>query len=73
MKIVVTGSSGLIGSEVVRYFDALGWTVHGVDNNMRAEFFCPGGDTRWNQMRLETQCSTDDTSDYRPAACGVVA
>lgn len=45
MKIVVTGSSGLIGSEVVGYFDALGWAVHGVDNNMRAEFFGPGGDT----------------------------
>ena len=56
MKIVVTGSSGLIGSEVVGYFDALGWAVHGVDNNMRAEFFGPGGDTRWNQTRLETQC-----------------
>jgi len=56
MKIVVTGSSGLIGSEVVAYFDALGWTVYGVDNNMRADFFGPGGDTRWNQTRLETQC-----------------
>jgi len=56
MKMIVTGSSGLIGSEVVTYFDALGWTVHGVDNNMRADFFGPGGDTRWNQARLETQC-----------------
>lgn len=56
MKIVVTGSSGLIGSEVVAYLDALGWTVYGVDNNMRADFFGPGGDTRWNQARLETQC-----------------
>ena len=55
MNIIVTGSSGLIGSEVVRYFDDLGWTVHGVDNNMRADFFGPGGDTRWNQKRLETQ------------------
>lgn len=56
MKIIVTGSSGLIGSEVVGYFDALGWATHGVDNNMRADFFGPGGDTRWNQMRIETQC-----------------
>lgn len=53
-KILVTGSSGLIGSEVVVHFDALGWDVHGVDNNMRADFFGPGGDTRWNQQRLET-------------------
>jgi CDP-paratose 2-epimerase len=49
---LVTGSSGLIGSEVVDYFCKLGWDVHGVDNNMRADFFGPGGDTRWNQRRL---------------------
>src|SRR5271165_7025556 len=51
-KLLVTGSSGLIGSEVVDYFCKLGWEVHGVDNNMRADFFGPGGDTRWNQKRL---------------------
>lgn len=49
---LVTGSSGLIGSEVVDYFCQLGWETHGVDNNMRADFFGPGGDTRWNQQRL---------------------
>jgi CDP-paratose 2-epimerase len=48
----VTGSSGLIGSEVVEYFAAEGFDVHGVDNNMRADFFGPEGDTRWNQRRL---------------------
>jgi len=52
VQLLVTGSSGLIGSEVVDYFSKLGWEVHGVDNNMRAEFFGPGGDTRWNQRRL---------------------
>jgi CDP-paratose 2-epimerase len=56
MRILVTGSSGLIGSEVVSHFDALGWEVHGVDNNMRADFFGPQGDTRWNQHRLEATC-----------------
>jgi CDP-paratose 2-epimerase len=50
--LLVTGSSGLIGSEVVDYFCRLGLGVHGVDNNMRADFFGPGGDTRWNQHRL---------------------
>jgi CDP-paratose 2-epimerase len=50
--ILVTGSSGLIGSEVARHFDALGWHVHGIDNNQRAAFFGPAGDTRWNQQRL---------------------
>jgi CDP-paratose 2-epimerase len=50
--LLVTGSSGLIGSEVVNYFCRRGWQVYGVDNNMRADFFGPGGDTRWNQQRL---------------------
>ena len=52
--LLVTGSSGLIGSEVVDYFCKLGWDVHGVDNNMRADFFGPEGDTRWNQRRLQS-------------------
>jgi CDP-paratose 2-epimerase len=55
-KIVVTGSNGLIGSEVVAYFDARGWQVHGVDNNMRRVFFGEKGDTRWNQQRIESLC-----------------
>ncbi len=52
--ILITGSSGLIGSEVCTHFSALGYAVHGVDNNQRAVFFGPQGDTRWNQKRLET-------------------
>src|SRR6266852_9620156 len=51
-KLLVTGSSGLIGSEVVRCFASIGWQVHGIDNNLRAEWFGPDGDTRWNQKRL---------------------
>jgi CDP-paratose 2-epimerase len=51
-KLLVTGSSGLIGSEVVNYFCQQGWEVHGIDNNMRADFFGSAGDTRWNQQRL---------------------
>jgi len=51
--LLVTGSSGLIGSEVCAYFAReLGYTIHGVDNNQRAVFFGPQGDTRWNQQRL---------------------
>ena len=52
-KLLVTGSSGLIGSEVCLYFAADGWEIHGIDNNQRAVFFGPKGDTRWNQHRLE--------------------
>jgi CDP-paratose 2-epimerase len=51
--LLVTGSSGLIGSEVVAHFASAGWFVHGADNNMRADFFGPKGDTRWNQKRLQ--------------------
>ena len=52
----MTGSSGLIGSEAVAYFDERGARVHGVDNNMRQDFFGPGGDTRWNRDRLRSTC-----------------
>ena len=48
----MTGSNGLIGSEVCLYFGARGFSVHGIDNNQRAVFFGPQGDTRWNQRRL---------------------
>ncbi len=54
--ILVTGSSGLIGSEVCTFFaKQLGYAVHGVDNNQRAVFFGPQGDTRWNQKRLQSE------------------
>jgi len=53
MKILVTGSSGLIGSEAVAHFDAKGHEVFGVDNNMRRVFFGPAGDTLWNLERLK--------------------
>jgi CDP-paratose 2-epimerase len=52
MKVLVTGSSGLIGSELVGHFDARASRVVGVDNNMRADFFGAEGDTRWNLERL---------------------
>jgi CDP-paratose 2-epimerase len=52
-SVLITGSSGLIGSEAVTYFDARSWKVYGVDNNMRADFFGPKGDTTWNLNRLK--------------------
>ena len=54
MKILVTGSSGLIGSEVCVYFSQKGHAIVGLDNNQRAVFFGPQGDNRWNQQRLQT-------------------
>lgn len=52
--ILVTGSLGLIGSEVCQSFHAEGWIVHGIDNNQRAVFFGSQGDVRCNQVRLQT-------------------
>ena len=53
MRVLVTGSSGLIGSEAVRYYDGQGHEVIGLDNNMRAVFFGPDGDTSWNLNALK--------------------
>jgi CDP-paratose 2-epimerase len=52
MKVLVTGSSGLVGSEAVEHYDRAGHRVVGIDNNMRREFFGPAGDTTWNLERL---------------------
>jgi CDP-paratose 2-epimerase len=51
-NILITGSSGLIGSEAVEHFDRQGHRVIGVDNNMRRLFFGDPGDTTWNLERL---------------------
>ena len=67
MKVLITGSSGLIGSEAVSYFDKRGHTVFGIYNNMRREFFGPKGDTLWNLQRLKdsTQHFTHLDMDIR--------
>lgn len=52
MKVLVTGSSGLIGSDAVAHFDREGHRVYGNDDNMRREFFGPAGDTLWNLEQL---------------------
>jgi len=57
-NILVTGSSGLIGSEVSIFFSQQGCRVHGIDNNQRAVFFGASGDTRWNQARLTKEIPT---------------
>jgi CDP-paratose 2-epimerase len=53
MKILVTGSSGLIGSEVCTFFSKKGHSIHGVDNNQRAVFFGKQGDTTWRLKELQ--------------------
>ena len=45
MKILITGSCGLIGSEAVWYFAKKNYNIIGIDNNMRRRFFGLKGDT----------------------------
>jgi CDP-paratose 2-epimerase len=54
-RALVTGSSGLVGSEMVAHLDGLGWAVDGVDSNMRADFFGPDGDTSANLAHLQRE------------------
>ena len=70
VKVLVTGSSGLIGSEAVEHFDRQGHEVTGVDNNMRRLFFGPAGDTLWNLERLKrtTKRFTHASVDIRDRA-----
>lgn len=57
MRILVAGSSGHIGRELVRYFAMTDHQIHGLDNNTQAIFFGPKGDTRWNQRKQESELS----------------
>src|SRR5260370_25735654 len=50
---LVTGSAGLIGSEPVRFFEDKGFTIVGIDNDLRASFFGPGASTKWNRDLLK--------------------
>jgi CDP-paratose 2-epimerase len=50
--VLVTGSAGLIGSESVRFFCNRGFSVVGIDNNMRSFFFGEDASSEWNRARL---------------------
>lgn len=52
--VLVTGSSGLIGSETVRFFHDQDFDVVGIDNNMRAYFFGPECSVEWNTVQLSS-------------------
>jgi Nucleoside-diphosphate-sugar epimerases len=60
MRVFVTGSAGLIGSELVADFDEHASSVIGIDSDMRADFFGQEGSTRWNLRRLR-----ETTRHYR--------
>jgi CDP-paratose 2-epimerase len=60
---LVTGSTGLAGSEAVAFLDERGWRVTGLDNNMRARFFGSNGDTTPNLERLQRDTRRYDHRD----------
>jgi CDP-paratose 2-epimerase len=70
VRVLVTGSSGLVGSEVVSLYDAAGAEVWGIDNNQRAEYFGPAGDTTANlgKLRAATRQFTHLPLDVRERA-----
>lgn len=51
---IVTGSSGLIGSETVKFLHDKGLDIVGIDNNMRKYFFGEDGSTEWNTKQLSS-------------------
>ncbi len=50
---IITGSSGLIGSEAAKFFHELGFNIVGIDNNMREYFFGTDGSVVWNTQSLK--------------------
>ena len=50
--VLITGSTGLVGSESVRFFCKKGFDVIGIDNNLRKFFFGKDGSTLWLKNKL---------------------
>ena len=50
--VLITGSSGLVGSESVNFFCKKGFDVIGIDNNLRKIFFGKDGSTNWIKNKL---------------------
>ena len=55
MKILITGSSGLIGSEVAMHFGERDNDIHGIDNNLRSKFFGADGDVQDVLLQLQAE------------------
>lgn len=68
--VIITGASGLIGSESAQFFHDKGFDVVGIDNNMRKIFFGENGCTLWNRSRLENLLPhyRHENADIRDAA-----
>ena len=56
---LITGSAGLVGSESVRFFAEKGFSIVGIDNDMRKDLFGDEASTAWNLRKIQ-----DEISDY---------
>ena len=50
--VLITGSTGLVGAESVKFFIDKGYKVIGVDNNFRKFLFGDDGNTNWVKKKL---------------------
>src|SRR5262249_6990943 len=75
--VIVTGSGGLIGAECTRFFSRQGYTVVGIDNDMRRYFFGDEASTAWSVARLKEEHKTyvhfDDDIRDKPQIARVFA
>ena len=58
---IITGSSGLIGSESVRFFSKKFDHIVGIDNDMRKYFFGEKASTEWNKNSIENEYANFQT------------
>ena len=67
---ILTGSSGLIGSETAKFLHRQGMDVVGIDNNMREYFFGKEASTEWNTLSLQKSLKnfTHVSADIRDQA-----
>ena len=61
---LITGSTGLVGSQSVSFFSRKGFKVIGIDNNLRKLFFGVDGDTRWIKKNLESEFKNYEHLNY---------
>ncbi len=69
-RVLISGSCGVIGSQVALFFARQGFQVIGLDNNQRAVFFGPEGDTAWvlDLLRREIPTYRHEALDIRDRA-----
>jgi len=61
---IVTGSSGLIGSESAKFFSSKNFKIIGIDNNLRKFFFGKNGDTSWVKKKMTRELKNYSHFNY---------